>query len=66
MHIHERTNLALLRRLREYGRSVVPKTMEEAAIAAAVSAAISLPAVPSPIILTILFIFIRSGEIQHL
>jgi len=66
IYAHERTNLALLRRLRAYLRSLGLKTMEEAAIAAEVSAAISLPAVPSPIFLTVLFVFICSGEIQHL
>lgn len=65
MHACERTNLALLRRRREYLRSFCLKTMEEAAIAAAVSAAISVPGVLSSIILTDLFVFMFSGGAQQ-
>ena len=60
------TDLALLRRRRAYLRSTDLKTIEEAAIAAEVSAAISVPGVSLSIFKTVLAVFMISGGAQQL
>lgn len=65
MMIVELTNLALLRSLREYLRSVSLKTMEAAAMAAAVSAAISVPGSDWLILYSVRGVRIFSGLTQH-
>lgn len=59
------TNLALLRSLREYLGSVSLKTMEDAAMAAAVSAAISVPGSTWLILYKVRGVCMFSGRIQH-
>lgn len=60
----EKKHISLVKRLQVYLRSVLLKITEAAAIAVAVSAAISVPGVSQSICNTILVVFMFSGLTQ--